>query len=397
MPKAKEKSQRGASLVQNALDMPKLCEWLAEQQELLSLLSSTNLTSSELVQALNVRKFGFGQSNPTYLLVIELSGRGLKLVLRRKPDRLAHPTAHALHREFRVLKALQHHNQLYPHRRVPVPLVYIYCKDKNILGSEFYIMEFVEGRIYSDPSLPGMSVADRAKAYRDVLRVLSNLHQVDIDKVSLSDYGRSGGYVERQIDRLLAVSNRQSQLSGEPIPAIQDLAVQLRAFARQCPDTSTLLHGDYKIDNLIFHPAEPRVLAVLDWELSTLGDPLCDVANLCMMYFISHESRVGITGIRGLGYQSMGIPNREQLVRSYCRMRRIAFATAWDWSGFYLAFLFFKNSVIVQGVAQRSKAGVASSAVANQVATLLPDVITTCRLLLDQFPPPPASREISRL
>ena len=184
------------------------------------------------------------------------------------------------------------------------------------------------------------------------------------------------------------------------------LAAQLKQYAARCPGkaaTTTLLHGDFKVDNLVFHPTEPRVVAVLDWELSTTGDALSDLANLCMMYFIPRNA-VGIAGLVGLSsdLQSLGIPSRRELVRDYCRRREqqhlqsttptaalVPFETVWDWSGFYLAFLFFKNCVIVQGVAQRAASGTASSAQAASVAQLLPTILQLTETILREHPPPP--------
>lgn len=371
--------------VRETLNLDQLCRWMSEQPTLVAL--SPSIACYKTLRALlSIRQFGFGQSNPTYQLTIG----DRSLVLRKKPQKIAHATAHALHREFRILNALHRHNQENPDSCVPVPRVYAYCKETAVLGAEFYVMDFVAGRIFTDPSLPGMSKQHRQAAFQNTISVLSNLHHaVDWDHLGLGDYGKHGRYVERQLERLVAVSRRQAALMGDDDPAIPNLANLLVHYAQQCPQSKiSLLHGDFKIDNIVFHPTEPRIIAILDWELSTLGDCLCDLANLAMMYFIPRDA-VGIAGIVGVDCAALGIPSRRQLVQAYCSSNgAIDFERAWSWSGFYLAFLFFKNAVIVQGVAQRSKQGVASSAAASRVGALLPTIVTLSQQLLEEYPPP---------
>jgi aminoglycoside phosphotransferase (APT) family kinase protein len=397
---------QATTVVRETFDSLSLSRWILRQESLERLLPSpTGIRGEEwtpetLARALQIRQFGFGQSNPTYLLSI---GEDVQLVLRKKPNKVAHASAHALHREFRVLTCLANHNsQCQQERdRIPVPAVYAYCDDAAVLGAAFYVMEYVRGRIFTDPSMPDSTPSDRRDCYRDVLRVLANLHSVKYRDIGLSDYGREERFVARQLDRLVAVSQKQAnELSRHKMPGgedndgmqneIEDLARQLSAHALSCPDSCALVHGDFKVDNIVFHPIENRVVAVLDWELSTLGDPLCDVANLCMMYFIPQQANVGISGIMGLPLSSMGIPSRERVLREYCSLVSSApYEQVRDWSCFYLAFLFFKNCVIIQGVAQRRTSGVASSAIADKVARLLPTVIRTTRQILVDFAPPP--------
>ncbi|OEU20587.1 APH-domain-containing protein [Fragilariopsis cylindrus CCMP1102] len=353
-----------------------------------------------------VGKFSFGQSNPTYLIRIRSSSsiiekidgddvKEFNAVLRKKPTSIAHPSAHALHREFQVLTALQKHNEhqnnnQQKQKQVPVPYPYAYCYDTTVLGSEFYIMEFVKGRIFTDSSMPGMTKNDRKLAFEDVMSVMANLHNVDIEDVGLNTFGKGGKYVQRQLNRLMSISRKQSELYNTPAPEIENLANQLLQYVGDCPNRISLLHGDFKIDNLVFHPTEPKVIAVLDWELSTVGDSLCDLANLSIMYLMSRSKKAAISGVKGLNLRLLGVPTRKELLNMYCSHRvnsnsktLITFDEIQKWSGFYLSFVAFKNAVIVQGVAQRAKIGVASSARADEVAKALPIICRMTQSILD--------------
>lgn len=379
--------------VRQCMDVSSLAKWMANEPMLRQIFAFNPISSflkdeNQLRQALEIRQFGFGQSNPTYLVRVPAADN-FSAVLRRKPSSVAHPSAHALHREFQLLMAMYKHNQAYPSdesKHVPVPCPYAYCTDKTVLGSEFYLMEYVSGRIFTDSSMPGMTREDRKLAFVSVISVLANLHNVDIAQVGLQDYGKGGKYVQRQLIRLVSVSRKQVELSDTPAPEIQDLAVQLQQYAGDCPNHISLIHGDFKIDNLVFHPTEPRVLAVLDWELSTVGDSLCDVANLSMMYLMPRSKRAAISGVAGLDLKDLAIPSRMQLLELYCECRNLKEITYGNlrlWSGFYLAFMTFKNAVIIQGVAQRAKAGVASSARAGEVANFLPMIVQLTQSILD--------------
>jgi len=383
--------------IRQPIDKISLAKWMVQNADMKALLAFNPVFSyfsdeNLLCEAMNIRQFGFGQSNPTYLLQIGLGETESRFsaVLRRKPLSIAHPSAHALHREFEVLKALQQHNHQNHQAQVPVPTPYVYCNDKSVVGSEFYLMQFISGRIYTDSSMPGMTKTGRQCAYKDVISVMANLHNVDVSRVGLGSYGKGGKYVQRQLSGLTAVSRKQSELSRTPAPEIEHLSRQLQEFAGNCPNRFSLLHGDFKIDNLIFHPTEPRVIAVLDWELSTVGDSLCDLANLCIMYLMPRSEKAAVSGVSGLNFQSLAIPTRMQLLKMYSYHRiksnnttKISFEEIQKWSGFYLAFVTFKNAVIVQGVAQRAKAGVASSARANEVAKALPMICMLAQSILD--------------
>ncbi|MGJ7544764.1 phosphotransferase [Variovorax sp. LT1R16] len=295
-----------------------------------------------------LERFKGGQSNPTYLLT---DGAGTRYVLRKKPDGALLPSAHAVDREYRVIAALSG-------SEVPVARALGYCADASVIGTPFYVMAFVEGRVLWDPALPGCERAERAAIYEDMSRVVAALHGVDPAAVGLADYGRSGGFFTRQIGRWTA----QYQASvTQPIPAMERLIEWLPAHVPP-GDETCLFHGDLRIDNMIFHPSEPRVLAVLDWELSTLGHPLADFAYHALPWRLTAAQ---FRGMAGVDLAALGIPDERSYLDAYCRRTGRAPVDPAHWE-FYLAYSMFRLAAILQGILKRALDGTASSAEARE-------------------------------
>jgi len=289
-----------------------------------------------------VEQFKGGQSNPTYLV----TAAGGRYVLRAKPGPAAKllPSAHAVDREFRVISALRAAG-------IPVPRAHCLCEDESVIGRAFYVMEHVEGRVLWDQSLPGMSRPERAAIYDEMNRVIAALHRVDYEAVGLSDFGRPGNYLARQIARW---SKQYRASETERIEAMDRLIEWLPGNVPPGDETA-VVHGDYRMDNLIFHPAEPRILAVLDWELSTLGHPLADFSYHCMAWHIPPGK---FRGIAGLDLDSLGIPGEAQYIAAYCARTGRAGIDHWN---FYLAYNLFRIAAILQGVMKRALDGTAAS------------------------------------
>lgn len=363
-----------------------LAKWMSEQKSVKAIIPSGDLSN-----CLTVRQFGFGQSNPTYLLLIQ-SSPSIKYVLRKKPNQVAHKSAHAIHREYRVLKSIQKYNSSLgmreKDRSIPIPNPIAYCSELQIIGSEFYIMEFVEGRIFVDPSLPELNKAERAIAYKNAIKILSNIHMMPHEKFGLGSFGRRGKFVRRQLLTLSKVMEAQAQ-TVDSIDGIEEISSLLELASTYCPDESNLIHGDFKVDNLIFHPTQPRIIGVIDWELSSVGDPLCDVANFSMIFFMPGiDAGFGIAGLGEIDLRGTGIPTRSILIKLYSEATNFDRNMIMMWRGFYLAFLFYKNCVIVHGVKQRSALGVASNRMAEKVATLLPQMLEMAKTVYRNEPPP---------
>ena len=302
---------------------------------------------------LSVEMFKGGQSNPTYKLVTP----GRTYVMRAKPGPVAKllPSAHAIEREYAVMKGLAG-------TAVPVAHMYALCEDEAVIGRAFYIMEFVEGRVLWDQGLPGMSAAERGAIYDEMNRVIAALHTVDYKAQGLEHYGKSGNYFERQIGRW---SKQYLASVTQPIPEMDRLIEWLPAHmpASARTELTRIVHGDFRLDNLMFHPTEPRVLAVLDWELSTLGHPLADFSYHCMAWNIPHGL---FRGIGGLDLQALGIPSEADYIARYCERTGLATPEALraDWN-FYMAYNMFRIAAILQGIAKRVEAGTAASAQAR--------------------------------
>ncbi len=300
---------------------------------------------------LTVESFKGGQSNPTY----KLNTPTQSYVMRAKPGPVAKllPSAHAIEREFAVMSGLQGTD-------VPVPRMYCLCEDEAIIGRAFYVMEFMGGRILWDQTLPGMSKPERGAIYNEMNRVIAALHSVKFAERGLSAYGKPGNYFERQIGRW---SKQYVASVTEPIPEMDQLMAWLPqhipAMAR-AEHMVSIVHGDYRLDNLMFHPTEPRIVAVLDWELSTLGHPLADFSYHCMAWHIPPGAFRGIGGIDLVG---LGIPTEDEYIRLYCERTGLSTPDALkaDWN-FYMAYNMFRIAAILQGIAKRAQMGTAASA-----------------------------------
>ena len=288
---------------------------------------------------LTVRQFQGGQSNPTY----HLAAGGQEYVLRRKPPGKLLPSAHAVDREYRVISALAATG-------VPVPRTYASCEDAGVVGTPFYIMEYVRGSVLTDPRLPGVPPAERAAIYDAMNDVLARLHLVDWKAAGLADFGRPGNYFARQIHRW-TTQYRASET--ETIPSMERLIAWLPEHI-PADETTTIVHGDYRLGNMLVHPTEPRVVAVLDWELSTLGHPLSDLGYNCMPYHLSEDS---MEGFQGGDLSELGIPSEEDYLAAYCR--RTGRHRIEDW-GFYVGFAMFRLAAITQGIMGRALAGTAN-------------------------------------
>ena len=302
---------------------------------------------------LAAEKFAGGQSNPTF----KLSAGGQHYVLRRKPPGELLASAHAVDREFKVISALRDTD-------VPVPRTHLLCEDESVIGSMFYVMEYLEGRVFWDPTLPEVQDnEERAAIYDDMNRVLAALHTVDVDAVGLSDFGRPGNYFERQVGRW---TKQYRASETEHSQAMETLIAWLPANMPPDDGVTSLVHGDYRLDNVMYHPTEPRIIAVLDWELSTLGHPLADLAYQVMAWQLPGDG--SLKGMAEIDRASLGLPSDEDYIARYCQRTGRDSIDNWN---FYLVFCFFRLAAILQGVKKRALIGTASSAEAKAKGELV--------------------------
>jgi len=308
---------------------------------------------------LKILQFEGGQSNPTFLL--EFSEK--RYVLRKKPPGNLLPSAHQIEREYKVMAALKG-------TEVAVPLVYLLCEDANVIGTPFFVMEYLQGRVFRDPALPGVEPSERKAIYDALVKMLADLHKVAFKAVGLSDYGRTEGYAARQVARW---SKQYEASKTQTIPSMDRLMEWLPRNIPAGDETGSdtaIVHGDYRLENTIFHPTEPRILGVLDWELSTLGNPLADVAYNCLLYYMP-RSDTSFNGFQGLDLRALGIPEKDEYTKAYCRY------TGRDGIPnlhFFIVFALFRSAAIAQGIMHRAIQGNASSARAAQAGKFASDL-----------------------
>jgi aminoglycoside phosphotransferase (APT) family kinase protein len=309
--------------------MPKLIQYLKSQMEI----------SGDV----KIHQYSYGQSNPTY----RLSDKNRTIVLRKKPPGKLLPSAHAVEREYRILKSLENTD-------VPVPKMMLLCTDPSIIGTPFYVMEHVQGRIFREPTLPEIkNPKERGAIYDAMNDTLAKIHLVDWQAQGLSDFGKPGNYMARQVGKWT------KQYLASQTDVIDSMDRLMEWLPQNIPDddSTTIVHGDFRLENSIVHPTEPRILAVLDWELSTLGHPLADLAYNCMGYYL--PSLGGRTfGFSDVDFKTSGIPTEEVYVAAYCKRTQRNDIPNWP---FFMAFSMFRLAAIVQGVYKRGLDGIASA------------------------------------
>ena len=312
-----------------------------DEQQLLDYLGSH---IEEFSGPLSVSQFKGGQSNPTY----KLTAASGQYVLRRKPPGKLLKSAHAVDREFRAISALYAAG-------FPVPRPLLLCEDDAVIGTTFFVMEFVEGRIFWDLDLPGLEVDERAAIHDNVTETIATLHNNDYAAIGLEDYGKPGNYFSRQISRW----SGQYRASETGVVKAMDALIEWLPENIPADESASIVHGDYRLDNMIVHPTEPRVIAVLDWELSTIGHPLADFTYHLMTWQMP-KIGIGSVGLAGKNLKELGIPDEDAYLRQYCR--RTGRDEGIPDRNFYSAFNFFRLAAILQGIAGRVRDGTAASA-----------------------------------
>ncbi|ORY52816.1 kinase-like domain-containing protein [Leucosporidium creatinivorum] len=329
--------------------------------------------------ASSINSHSVNRDNPTYLLT---STKGTQYVLRKKPPgKLVSQTAHAIEREYRIIEALGKEGS------VPVPKVYALCLDASVLGTPFYVMEYLKGRIFTDVRMPELkSKEERRACWLSIIQTLASLHSLSAKEIGLGDFGSTAPFYPRQIKSLTKVSRAQAAVkdleTGKPVGEIPGIDFLLEWYAKETPNggkrEGSVIHGDFKCDNMIFHPTEPRVIGVLDWELSTLGHPYSDLSNLLQPFYIPKQGEGGVsqashlTALRDIPPSLLPIPDAQTLLQEYCKLVGEPYPLP-RWTA-CVSFAFFRLAVITQGIAARSAQGQASSAKAKTYATIFPQI-----------------------
>lgn len=329
----------------------------------------------EIKTPLQLKQFGFGQSNPTYQLT---DATGTKFVMRKKPPgQLLSKTAHRVDREYKIIKALGQTD-------VPVPKAYCLCQDPSVVGTDFYIMEFLDGRMITEPHFPGIGSQEREEMWHDALRTLAKFHKVDFTKVGLSDFGRHGGFYDRQLKTFGTLSKAQaeavdveSKVPVGDIPHFHKMVDFFKQKSTQPKDRTTLIHGDYKIDNLVFHKTEPRVIGILDWEMATIGHPLSDLVNVTSPWLWVGNKNIGFGHTKDSSTiepfaagVTPGLPTLERAVQWYAEASGYEPKLELDWGN---AFGAFRGAIIMQGIAARyARRQASGTTAANYAAQMAP-------------------------
>lgn len=333
--------------------------------DLLKLDRYLTVTIDSFEKLEKVKKFQGGQSNPTYLV----SAKSGEYVLRRQPSGKLLKSAHAVDREFRVMSALQKTD-------IPTPVPLHYCDDPSVIGTKFFIMSFEQGRIFWNPALPELSKSDRSIIYDAMNDLLARLHNVDLQAAGLTDFGNPGNYFERQVNRW---TRQYLESQTQTIHAMDKLIKWLSANRPPDDKKISLIHGDYRLDNIIFQPDSCQVRALIDWELSTIGHPYADLAYQCMQLRLDANELIG--GLGAIDRKELGIPTEEDYLELYCKRRGLTEIPQWE---YYLTFSFFRLAAILQGVYKRALNGNASSEKAIRYGELVPRLAIQANAIIDQ-------------